>query len=256
MSENLDQELTEGIDDYLLAIADGVAEAQARLEEFAAEHPNAASHYRIPKVDFELKLNLELTKSTLPAPSSSTGTVPVKSNALRFAATRRIPNLKFKMKALPIKAEASRSTKSSSFQESATSTLSGSIVAVPPRGGAPAPVLIALLEKMEGGTNQIRTVVRIENTAGEPLAHEKVEFNLNRTESQELNKEEGIIDQNTKDGKMPLPSSDFQKVQQYSDASGIAESIFQFAPEEPKEANFVLEFMSAGVLVRKIYTKA
>lgn len=254
MPEDFNQELTEGIDDYLLAIADGVAEAQALLEEFAAEHPNATSHYRIPKVDFELKLNLELSKITSPTTSSNKN-VPAKSGSTRIV-TRNIPNLKFKMKALPIQAEASRSAKSGSFRESATSTLSGSIVAVPPRGGAPAPVLIARLEKVEGEANQIRAVARIENTAGEPLAHEKVEFNLNRTESQALNKEEGIIDTKTKEGKMPLPSSDFQKVQKYSDAHGIAESIFQFAPEEPEEASFVLEFMSAGVLIKKIYTKA
>ena len=46
----------------LFAVADGVAEAQARLEEFAKNHPNAVSHYRIPKVDFELKLHIQLSK--------------------------------------------------------------------------------------------------------------------------------------------------------------------------------------------------
>ena len=250
---SIEDNISEGIDDYLLAVADGVAEAQERLEEFALLHPNASSHYRIPKVDFELKLHIYLRQVDSAAdrpvtrPGVNRATLP-----LLAVKPSKINHLKFKARAISA-VPSSPGQKSSTMNETATSTIKGSIVAVPPNGGIPAPRLIAALIK-GGNAREIKVEARLENTAGESLEGQVVEFNLNRLESQALNVENKILLPNKPEGHIPLPSTRFFRVQSTVNGEGIAESTLALSAKEPNGANFVIEVMAEGLLVQKIYT--
>src|SRR3954453_16837885 len=58
--------LTGSIDDYLLGLADGIQKAQRQLSQMAItiQPGEAAVTYQIPRVEFELKMSLEVASPT------------------------------------------------------------------------------------------------------------------------------------------------------------------------------------------------
>lgn len=149
--------LTGSIDDYLLGLADGVEKAQRQLSRVSLElnAGEAPVMYQIPRVEFELKLSLEMVS----AEDGSGAT------------------LQFR----PAGQGGSRQTTTE-----ASSTLRGSLVAVPRLGGKPRPVLGTTLRRIDPEAWRWQVRVKLATAAGEALSGVKVQFNTDRERSREL----------------------------------------------------------------------
>ncbi len=160
--------LTASIDDYLLSLADSVYQAQKQLSQMSVmvQPGQPAVSYQLPRVDFELKISFELARST--GETSGTGT-----GAL--------------LRARPLGVQSAGRQKSSA---GAASIIKGSFVAVPAQGGKPPGVLRTRLKRLSSRELEIR--VKAESAAGENLAGEEIQFNVDRTLSQELNQAENL----------------------------------------------------------------
>jgi hypothetical protein len=158
------------LDDFLLSLADGVAHAQAELTRAgAAGPPGGPVLYQLPRVDFELKMNLRVVEDQ------------VLSQRYRYLRPMR-PNdkhLLFK----PLTGE-----EASSVVEIAA-VVKGAFIAVPPNGGMPAPVLSTTIDATNPRAPLLRVVAR--NAAGETLAGVEVQLNVDREESIALNQAAG-----------------------------------------------------------------
>ena len=162
MSDDLIDEISDSLDDYLVSLADGLAEAQLRLDDMAAVSGPEGIRYQIPKLEFDLKVDFSLQVNT-----EESGE-PVK----RFL----------------IKAKNDSSTSTNSKQ-SVTSTLSGSFVAVPVNQGTPAHVIET--ELIRKSAKEVLLNVYVNHANGEPAADVEVEVNIDRERSDALNKSEG-----------------------------------------------------------------
>ncbi len=170
------------IDDYLVSLASGVAEAQRRLNQLgaAAEGPASPVAYQIPKLEFELRMTFAVQTGDRP----DDGAPVTSAAALTRSAARQ---LRFQ-------------TITSSTQSSVASTLRGSIVAVPTSGGRPAPRLDVSAEPLElaaealpeGAKAVVLVTAEVSNAAGELLEGEEVQFNIDRDLSARVNQENGI----------------------------------------------------------------
>lgn len=161
MSDDLIDEISDSLDDYLVSLADGLAEAQLRLDDMASVSGPEGIRYQIPKLEFDLKVDFSLQVNT-----EESGE-PVK----RFL----------------IKAKNDSSTSTNSTQ-SVTSTLSGSFVAVPVNQGTPAHVVET--ELVRRSANEVVLNVYVYHANGEPAANVEVEVNIDRERSDSLNKAE------------------------------------------------------------------
>lgn len=161
MSDDLIDEISDSLDDYLVSLADGLAEAQLRLDDMASVSGPEGIRYQIPKLEFDLKVDFSLQVNT-----EESGE-PVK----RFL----------------IKAKNDSSTSTNSTQ-SVTSTLSGSFVAVPVNQGTPAHVVET--ELVRRSANEVVLNVYVYHANGESAANVEVEVNIDRERSDSLNKAE------------------------------------------------------------------
>lgn len=152
-----DEFLTGSIDEYLLGLADGIQKAQRQLSQMAIEiQPGeSAVTYQIPRVDFELKMSMEVTTS------SDDG-----SALLRF----RPANM--------------RRGASQSTSTEATSIIKGAFVAVPVHGGKPPPVIRTRLNRITN--RRFEVTVLVASAAGERLAGVDVQLNIDRDRSRQL----------------------------------------------------------------------
>lgn len=161
MSDDLIDEISDSLDDYLVSLADGLAEAQLRLDDMASVSGPEGIRYQIPKLEFDLKVDFSLQVNT-----EESGE-PVK----RFL----------------IKAKNDSSTSTNSTQN-VTSTLSGSFVAVPVNQGTPAHVVET--ELVRRSANEVVLNVYVYHANGESAANVEVEVNIDRERSDSLNKAE------------------------------------------------------------------
>jgi hypothetical protein len=152
--------LTGSIDDYLLGLAAGIQKAQQQLSQMAItlRPGEAAVTYQIPRVEFELKMSLEVAS---PADSAAGNTT-----MLRFRP------------ASPARGAAGSTT------SDVASTIRGAFVAVPIHGGKPPPDIRITLRQINPRTYEI--TVRVASAAGERLAGVEVQFNVDRERSREL----------------------------------------------------------------------
>lgn len=152
--------LTGSIDDYLLGLAAGIQKAQRQLSQMAiATQPGeAALTYQIPRVEFELKMSLEVV-----TPADNTAN---NATLLRFRP------------ASPVRGTAGAAT------SDIASTIRGAFVAVPVHGGLPPPDIRITLRQINPRTYEI--TVRVASAAGERLAGVEVQFNVDRQRSREL----------------------------------------------------------------------
>lgn len=156
--DNNTQFLTGSIDDYLLGLADGIQKAQRQLSQMAItlQPGESAVTYQIPRVEFELKMSLEVAS---PADTGS-------SALLRFRP------------ASPVRGGAGATT------SDVASTIRGAFVAVPVHGGKPPPDIRITLRQINARTFEL--TVRVASAAGERLAGVEVQFNVDRERSREL----------------------------------------------------------------------
>lgn len=156
------------LDDFLLSLADGVTQAQEELARAGAIGPPGRQFaYHLPRVEFELKMNLRVVDD--PALSARYSTLrPVR------AANK---HLLFK----PLAAEEAATTLE------IAATVRGAFVAVPANDGLPPAVVRTLV--VPGPPPTVTIVAR--NAAGEPLAGLEVQVNLDREESAALTQATG-----------------------------------------------------------------
>jgi|SRR5882724_1032300 len=158
------------LDDFLLSLADGVAHAQAELARAGVSGPPGAQVlYQLPRVEFELKMNLTVVEDQ------------ALSQRYRYLRAMR-PNdkhLLFK----PLTGEEASSTLE------IAATVKGVFIAVPPNSGLPAPVIQTTLDATDPKAPIVRIAAR--NAAGEALAGIEIQLNVDREESVALNQAAG-----------------------------------------------------------------
>jgi hypothetical protein len=157
------------LDDFLLGIAEGIARAQEELSRSAAGPAGQQFVYHLPRVDFEMKMNMRV----------------VEEEALdnRFRLLRpagKAKHLLFK----PVTAQ-----ESSSVLEIAA-VVRGSFVAVPANNGLPPSRIQTSVTRVD--TRHARVRVTAGNAAGEALSGVEVQFNVDREESVALNAASGV----------------------------------------------------------------
>lgn len=202
--------LTASIDDYLLALADGIYQAQRQLSQVAIDlQPGQPPvTYQLPKVDFEFKMSFELARKT---ETQDTATA----------------NLSQSGAVLRVRPADTRTTSTGASRAEASSLIKGSFVAVPARGGKPVPVVRSTVERLTGRRYQID--VYAGTTAGEVLPGTEVQFNVDREMSAQLNQANSL---NIELQEATALSSGVV----LTDGEGHAVNVLTFAEEEPAGA--------------------
>lgn len=158
---DLDDNLSAGIEDYLLSLADSLNMAQRQLNNNIVRDVNgSAVSYQLPKLDFEMKMSLSMQN----AQTNQVGSTNALPGQVAGQAQQRP-----KLMAQTI----SQFNKSS---ESAVSVIRGAFIAVPINGGKPLPRIRTEISVVDDYTRQI-TVVLATDT-GEAVPDVKVEFNI------------------------------------------------------------------------------
>ena len=149
------QIVTASIDDYLLALADGIYQAQKQLSRVSVEgQPGQPSiTYQLPRVDFEFRVTFALSESTVGGGDE--------------AARKQI-------QIRPADAVGSRAA-------TMASTIKGTFVAVPAGGGKPPSRLSTDVSRVTSKRGREYTVrARVQLATGEPVPGTRVEFNIDR----------------------------------------------------------------------------
>lgn len=150
--------VTESLEALLVSIADGVRDAQDVLSSAPPVDTfgRAMPSYHLPYLDFEMKVDAE----TVNSPGGSIF-LRINPKGATGDTTREI-----------------------------SSSISGRLMAVPPGEGLPSPVLAISSLRLSARRHKI--VVTAINTAGEILAGQSVELNINMEASRELSVVEGV----------------------------------------------------------------
>jgi hypothetical protein len=152
------------LDDFLLSLADGITQAQAELARSGALGPVGQKYvYHVPRVDFELRMNLRVVEDT--------------ALSQRY---RQLRPARMNDKHLLFKPLAPEET-SSTLEVAAV--IRGAFVAVPANGGLP-PLVIETRLDTSGPEKVLQ--IRLHNAAGEALPGVEVQVNLDREESASL----------------------------------------------------------------------
>ncbi len=161
------------LDDYLLSIADGIVLAQTQLSELGVSGmPGRQFNYYLPKVDFELRMHVRVTED--------------ESLGARYAGTSRSGTRARHVIFQPAATDPQSGGGSvSSATTDVLSVISGSFVAIPANEGLPSVILGTEVTRVDATTCTIDVTAR--NAAGEPNVGLRVEFNLDRDETEALN---------------------------------------------------------------------
>jgi hypothetical protein len=220
------QILTGSIDDYLLGLADGIQKAQRQISQMALviQPGEAAVIYQIPRVEFELKMSLEVVSPTDGAGGGG--------SLLRFR-------------------PASPARGGGSTTADVASTIRGAFVAVPVHGGKPPPQFRTTLRQIDLWTLEV--TVQVTSAAGERLAGVDVHFNVDREQSKAItvtrtgalppgvyDAKEAAYDQISFDASTDLdPDTRFWDGLVTTDAGGLAVGVLNVAVEEPPDTRIV-----------------
>lgn len=157
--EGLDDAFTAPIDDYLMAVAEGVHSAQRKLGRMSVDmqpgQPGIV--YELPRVDFELTMSFGWSADQ----SREAG-----------ATQRRLMGSLL-------------GTGSSEAELQAASVIKGSFLASPAQGGKSAPKVTFDHQHLGGGLYRID--VRFQDPVGQSLEGEEVQFNVDWALTDELN---------------------------------------------------------------------
>ncbi len=220
--DNNTQFLTGSIDDYLLGLADGIQKAQRQLSQMAItlQQGENAVTYQIPRVEFELKMSLEVVNQ-----ATSTGE---NTAQLRFRPAN------------PTRGAAGATT------ADVASTIRGAFVAVPVHGGKPPPDIRITLRQINA--RRFEVTVRVASAAGERLAGVEVQFNVDRERSRALmvvpgasglpvgafNDKDALFDRVSFAASSGLfPGTQFWDGSVPTDAEGIAIGVLEIDAQEP-----------------------
>ncbi|WP_067862575.1 hypothetical protein [Neptuniibacter marinus] len=161
----------QNLDDFLINLADGLTQAQSRLNKTPVlnAYGQEALVYHIPKMEFELKLDMTST-------SSSEG-----SKQGRY--TKKL---------------AFKPSSATNQTQSASSVIRGVMVATPIDSGRPTPIIT--LSATKKSATQVTIEIRGQDSLGTPLNNSVVEVNIDRELSEKLNKQErrGALHKSTK----------------------------------------------------------
>lgn len=216
MANNLDDVgdvLDHTLDEYLLGLARGIADAQKALNQLAVpggDGGQAAVAYHMPSLEFELRLHMTM--------QGSSGTGAAANRQLRFR-------------------PASGSSGGDSYSIDAVSTISGSFVSVPLASGRPSPRLHTTMTVQGGG--QVLLTASVTDPLGKPLPNVDVNFNLDRERTASMN--------SALNPKFALNAATGLKAALVrTDDQGQAQSLLQIAAAEPASAMIVLIVDIAG----------
>jgi hypothetical protein len=213
------------LDDFLLSLADGISQAQGELARAGAQGPPGRQYaYHLPRVDFELKMNLTVV-----------------DDAKLSDRYRTLRPVRLNDKHLLFKPASPETTSSMEI----AAVVRGAFVAVPANDGLPSVVLSTSTEYVEEG----RTIVRVQarNSAGEPIAGLEVQLNIDREESVALT---------LAATQKPLsisPGTGFDRNVVTTDANGQAEALLSMAEGEQKPGLFALTIDAAGRTETLVY---
>ncbi|QMW22855.1 hypothetical protein [Sandaracinobacteroides saxicola] len=180
------------VEELLVSLAEGVREAQMALNSGPLVDPSGRplTSYQLPFLDFTIQVTME-TKS-------GAGGRPV---ALMF---------------LPKAAD--------SKDQSVRSTISGRLVATPPGEGLPVPRITIDTAGNIGGKAAI--TLTVSNSAGETLANQPVELNIDDRDSDLLSKARGT------NGMTRLPGTRLAAALLTTDAAGKASTVLEIADQQ------------------------
>ena len=197
--------LTGTIDDYLLGLADGLQKAQAQLSQVSlvVQKDEAPITYQIPRLDFELKLSFEMVLSE------------------DGEATKQ---LRFKTTGGGGGGGGSRQSTTE-----ATSTIKGTLVAVPRSAGKPLPAITTTLERVD--KNELRVKVSAATAAGEVMVGVAVHFNVDRGRSRDLTAKLGGLGEGV--DLNPMANTKFHDGVVETDTNGLAVGVLVIDSDEP-----------------------
>ena len=177
------------LDDYLVSLADGMAQAQERLNSVQPSGDGSNVRYRIPQLEFELKMTMDLSEQESPAATPSTD-APTSAISSRIAAMRRLPRKQLRVK--PITQES---------QTQLASTIRGTLVAVPEGGGIPEAVIAIQLAPQDEapvavpeGTRAVAVIIDVIDRAGTALSNTEVQVNIDREQATALDGTDTLAD--------------------------------------------------------------
>jgi len=207
----------DNIDDFLVSLAEGVVEAQSQLNRLPVPDASGAPAYvyHLPKVEFELKLQI---------------TTQSRGSAQSDGGTGRGPQRLFKVLSPASQEEAT-----------AASLLRGTLVAAPVQGGRPPLVLSLAVDDQSRADPSV--LVSLGNALGEAIQGATIELNIDRERSQQLNPGNKALAAGTK-----LALSLVE-----SDAEGRARVKLLIARGEPSGHAIVLSADAAGASRTLIY---
>ena len=154
--------VADSLEEMLVSIAEGVREAQEALDGLAPfdAFGRPVPGYFIPHLDFELLVDIETETNSQGRP------------IFKVMAARDIFG--------------GGGSSTSNTKSHTTSRIAGRLVAIPPGEGLPVPQLVLTAEKVDSGVT--RLTVRAANTAGELLAGQRIELNIDEEASKALSR--------------------------------------------------------------------
>jgi hypothetical protein len=186
------------LDDFLLSLADGIARAQEELTRSGLQgQPGQQFTYHLPRVDFELKMNVRVVEdANLSSRYKTLHPARIGDKHLLFR---------------PMASE-----ESSTLDIAAV--VRGAFVAVPANNGLPPPVITVSVDAADPDAPEVRVVAR--NAAGEALVGVSVEFNVDRDESEAISAAAGTTMEVAADTR-------FEQASVNTDIEGIATSVLR-----------------------------
>jgi hypothetical protein len=214
--DDLDDLLESTLDDYLLALAQGIQEAQRQLDEVSVpgRPGQPATAYHLPRVDFELKMTFAM-RGEQPAEDQPPPAGRARAGKLMLRPAARAG--------------------SENYSGEATSTIRGSFVAVPVTGGRAATVLRCSL--IRRSARDIGLVVFVADSLGVPQVDVPVQANVDRERSAEFA---------TPPGQPLFAATDVTVGLIRTDARGFAETSLKIADDEPAGAVVVVTLDAPG----------
>lgn len=155
--------VADSLEEMLVSIAEGVREAQEALDGLAPfdSFGRPVPGYFIPHLDFELLVDIETETNSQGRP------------IFKVSAARNIFG-------------GGGGSSTSNTKSHTTSRIAGRLVAIPPGEGLPVPQLVLTAEKT--GAGETTLTIRASNTAGELLAGQRIELNIDEEASKALSR--------------------------------------------------------------------
>jgi len=214
------------IDDILIALADGIRDAQRALNEappfdsFGRPMPT----YHLPEVNFDIKMTAQSVVPDEPA-----------DTAIANGPVINLPDSVILPMARPMLKFSTPSPKEEGGDKlSLTSSISGRFVALPPNDGLPTIRLSAAALPTTGNNRNRLITITAQDVDGSPLNNIAVELNLDMPTSRMLSEDMGtkLVDKKPKTG--------LKQAVVLTNVNGSATTEFTVSPQEPKGLHFVI----------------